>query len=45
MLVDVMHGNEAAAMHGNPGIWVLAQLYRDRANFKNNFDELKNQWG
>ncbi len=24
---------------------ILAQLYRDRADAENNFDELKNQWG
>lgn len=27
------------------GIFTLAQLYRDRADAENNFDELKNQWG
>jgi hypothetical protein len=27
------------------GILALAQLYRDRADAENNFDELKNQWG
>ena len=27
------------------GIFTLAQLYRDRAEAENNFDELKNQWG
>lgn len=27
------------------GILTLAQLYRDRADVENNFDELKNQWG
>ena len=27
------------------GILTLAQLYRDRADAENNFDELKNQWG
>jgi Transposase DDE domain group 1 len=26
-------------------IFALAQLYRDRADAENNFDELKNQWG
>ncbi len=26
-------------------ILTLAQLYRDRADCENNFDELKNQWG
>ena len=26
-------------------IFTLAQLYRDRADAENNFDELKNQWG
>jgi hypothetical protein len=26
-------------------ILTLAQLYRDRADMENNFDELKNQWG
>ena len=26
-------------------ILTLAQLYRDRADAENNFDELKNQWG
>jgi hypothetical protein len=26
-------------------ILALAQLYRDRADAENNFDELKNQWG
>ena len=26
-------------------IFALAQLYRDRADVENNFDELKNQWG
>ena len=26
-------------------ILALAQLYRDRADMENNFDELKNQWG
>lgn len=24
---------------------ILAQLYRDRADAENSFDELKNQWG
>ena len=36
-----MPGNDAAPMHGMPGIWALAQLYRDRADAENNFDELK----
>ena len=40
-----MLGNDAAPMHGMPGIWALTQLYRDRADAKNNFDEIKNQWG
>jgi len=26
-------------------LWVLAQMYRDRADAENIFDELKNQWG
>ncbi|MDA8421434.1 MAG: transposase [Pseudomonadota bacterium] len=26
-------------------ILTIAQLYRDRADAENNFDELKNQWG
>ena len=26
-------------------IFTIAQLYRDRADMENNFDELKNQWG
>lgn len=26
-------------------VLALAQLYRDRADAENNFDELKNQWG
>ena len=36
-----MPGNAAASMHGMPGIWALAQLYRDRADAENNFDALK----
>ena len=26
-------------------VWSIAQLYRDRGDAENNFDELKNQWG
>lgn len=27
------------------GVFEIAQLYRDRGDMENNFDELKNQWG
>jgi hypothetical protein len=38
--VDVLPGNEHNVAHAT-----LGQLYRDRADCENAFDELKNQWG
>jgi hypothetical protein len=49
--VEVKAGNKHTGSHSLPGLLHvlddlgLGQLYRDRADCENTFDELKNQWG
>lgn len=42
---DVTYEYQVLVTNTNFGMVALSQLYRDRGDCENNFDELKNQWG